>query len=74
MCALVKEKASEFFQPLKFGVSFTLGSENIIHSLRRCMDEHWDSDDFVVLKIDMKNAFNLVSQQALLDKCAKFYS
>ena len=36
------------------------------------MDEHWDSDDFVVLKIDMKNAFNLVSLQALLDECATF--
>ena len=24
------------------------------------MDEHWDSDDFVVLKINMKNAICLV--------------
>ena len=37
------------------------------------MDEHWDSDDFVVLKIDMKNAFNLVSWQALLDECVTFF-
>ena len=37
------------------------------------MDEHWDSDDVVVLKIDMKNAFNLVSRQALLDECATFF-
>ena len=36
------------------------------------MNEHWDSDDFVVLTIDMKNAFNLVSRQALLDECATF--
>ena len=73
LCALVKEKASDFFQPLQLGVSCTLGSEKIIHGLRRCMDEHWDSDDFVVLKIDMKNAFNLVSRQALLDECATFF-
>ena len=37
------------------------------------MDEHWKSDDFVVLKIDMKNAFNLVSRRALLDECVTFF-
>ena len=37
------------------------------------MDEHWDSDDFVVLKIDMKNVFNLVSRQALLDEWCYFF-
>ena len=37
------------------------------------MDEHWDSDDFLVLKIDTRNAFNLVSRQALLDECATFF-
>ena len=31
------------------------------------MDEH-----FAVLKIDMKNAFNLVSSQELLSKCMTF--
>ena len=45
-----------------------------MHGLSRCMDEHWDSDDVVVLTIDMKNAFNLVSQQALLDECALFFA
>ena len=73
LCALVKEKASDFFQPLQFGVSCTLGSEKVIHGLRRCLVEHWNSDDFVVLKIDMKNVFNLVSRQALLDECATFF-
>ena len=74
LCALVREKASDFFQPLQFGVSCTMGSEKVIHGLRQCMDEHWDSDDFVVLKIDMNlNAFNLVSRQALLDECATFF-
>ena len=27
-------------------------------------------EDFVVFKIDMQNAFNLVSRQAVLDECA----
>ena len=51
LCALVKEKSFNFFQPLQFGVSCsTLGSEK-----RRRMDEHWDSD---------RHAFNNVSRQA----------
>ena len=70
LCTLVKEKASDFFQPLQFGVSCALGSEKVTLGLRCCRDEHWDSDKFVVLKIDMRNAFNLVSRQTLLDKCA----
>ena len=35
--------------------------------------KHWFDDDFGVLKIDMKNAFNLVSRQALLSECAKHF-
>ena len=30
-------------------------------------------EDFVVFKIDIHNAFNLVSRQALLDECATFF-
>lgn len=37
------------------------------------MDEHWNSDDFVVLKVDMKNAFNLVSLQAILNEYPDFF-
>ena len=36
----------------------------MIHGLRHCIDEHWEEEDFVVLKIDMCNAFNLVSHHA----------
>ena len=38
--------------------------------LRRCLDDHWHNPGFVCLKVDMKNAFNLVSRQSLLDQCA----
>ena len=27
-------------------------------------------EDFAIMKIDMRNAFNLVSRQALLDECS----
>ena len=41
--------------------------------LRACIDEHWGDDDFAVLKIDMRNAFNVVSWQSLLSECAKHF-
>ena len=34
------------------------------------MDDHWTNESFTVLKIDMHNAYNLVSRQALLDECS----
>eukprot|EP00731_Ephydatia_muelleri_P035490 Em0128g7a len=67
---LQKSKASEFFAPFQFGVACPAGAEKVIHGLRHCIEEHWEEEDFVVLKIDMCNAFNLVSRQALLDECA----
>ena len=73
LCAVIKDKASELFHPLQFGVACTAGSEKIIHGLRKCIEDHWDDEDFVVLKVDMRNAFNLVSRQAILDECASLF-
>ena len=66
LCAAVKCKAAEFFHPHQFGVACPFGTEKIAHGLRRCVEEHWYDTEFVVLKVDLKNAFNLVSRQALL--------
>ena len=49
------------------------GAEKILHSLRCCIDDHWTDNNFVVLKVDMTNAFNLVSRQAVLDECAQHF-
>ena len=69
LCSLIKEDASAFFQPFQFGVALPQGCEKVIHGLRRCLDNHWHDSEFVCLKVDMKNAFNLVSRQSLLDQC-----
>ena len=37
------------------------------------IDEHWESEDFVVLKVDMANAFNRVSRQLILNECARHF-
>ena len=64
MCALVKDKSTEFFQPLQLGVACRAGAEKVAHALRGCTGEHWMDEDFVVLKVDMRN---------VLDECATFF-
>ena len=68
-CNVVKEKASDFFSPFQFGVACPRGSEKIIHNLREVLKQHWSDPDFAVIKIDMQNAFNLVSRDAVLQQC-----
>ena len=63
LCAVVKAKAAEFFQPHQFGVSCFIGAEKIAHGLRAFVDQHWKDEGFSVLKLDMRN---VVSRQALL--------
>ena len=38
------------------------------------MEVHWLDQDFGVMKVDMKNAFNQVSRHALLSECAEHFS
>eukprot|EP00731_Ephydatia_muelleri_P021341 Em0013g1068a len=59
--------------PSQFGVACKAGAEKIVHSLRRCIEENWLSGDFVVFKVDMSNAFNMVSRQAVMDQCATYF-
>ena len=69
LCAMVKSKAADYFSPHQLGVACPGGAETMVHSLRACVDRHWEDDDFVVLKVDLRNAFNNVSRQAVLDQC-----
>ena len=73
VCALLKDKAADFFQTLQLGVACRAGAEKIAHGVRRCIEEHWMDEDFVVFKVDMQNAFNVVSRQAVLDECSTFF-
>ena len=71
--SIYRVKASEFFSPLQLGVACSAGAENLIHGLCRCISEHWEDDDFVACKVDLRNAFNEVSRQALLEECATHF-
>jgi hypothetical protein len=71
LCKLVAVKARELFEPHQFGVACPGGVEQVIHTMRKVLKEHWEDEDFVVMKIDMKNAFNSVSRQAILEECSQ---
>ena len=70
MTNLTKDKAADYFAPLQFGVACPGGMEKIIHHLREVVEQHWMDPGFAILKVDMHNAFNLVSRQAVVDLCA----
>ncbi|KAL2653584.1 hypothetical protein R1flu_021712 [Riccia fluitans] len=53
---------ADHFSPLKFGVATHGGCETIIHGLRATLDLH---PDWVVLQVDIQNAFNTVYWEAL---------
>ena len=73
LCVVEKGKAAEFLEPHQFGVACSNGAEKITHGLRACVNKYWLDDDFVVLKVDMKNAFNIVSREAILSECSKHF-
>ena len=73
LCVLSKFKASEFFSPFQLGVATPAGAEKVVHGLRRCFRDHWEDEKFIACKIDLTNAFNEVSRQAILDECAAHF-
>ena len=54
-------------------MAYPAGAEKLVHDLHRCISEHWEDDDFVVCKVDLRNAFNEVSRQTLLEECATYF-
>ena len=73
LCIISRAKASEFFYPLQLGVAYPAGAEKLVHGFCRCISEHWGDREFVACKVDLKNAFNEVSRQALLEECATHF-
>ncbi|KAL2612792.1 hypothetical protein R1flu_024484 [Riccia fluitans] len=57
-----REALADHFSPLQFGVATRGGCETIIHGLRATLDLH---PDWVVLQVDIQNAFNTISREVL---------
>ena len=49
-----------------------MSSEKVVHGIRACVEKFWNDRDFSVMKVDFKNAFNLVSRDAVLQECATY--
>ena len=73
LCAVLKQRVIDFLEPIQFGVACPMGSEKVIHGIRACVEKFWNDRDFSVMKVDFKNAFNLVSRDAVLQECAKHF-
>ena len=65
ICSSVKEKAASFFAPFQNGVATPAGTERIAHFTRYVFNLHKDDPEFVILKVDLRNAFNLVSREKM---------
>ena len=52
----------------QLGVACLAGAEKLVHGLCRCISEHWEDDDFVAFKVDLRNALNCGSCLLLLNR------
>ncbi|XP_063538102.1 uncharacterized protein LOC134747408 [Cydia strobilella] len=64
-CRAVKEEMAEFLQPCQVGFGTPLGCEGAIHAVRSYAMAP-ENDSGVVLKVDIKNAFNTVERDVIL--------
>ena len=61
-CATIKEKLPGSFSPVQFGVDNSIGgAENVVHGVRNLLSDH---PDWVLVSLDLVNAFNSVSRPA----------
>ena len=70
---MARVKASKFFGPFQLGVACPAGADKLVHGLRRCIRDHWENDDFVACKIDLRSAFDEVTRKALLEECVTHF-
>ena len=61
--ASVKKEAEMLFSPIQLGVGVKGVCEIIVNSLRSLIDIITSSNNKCLLKIDFKNAFNLLANQ-----------
>ena len=65
ICFHMRNHFARFFAPIQHGVSTSNGSEILIHHIQLLLDRH---PDWVVLKTDVRNAFNSISRRAIAER------
>ena len=71
-CLGGKDQIAAAFKGKNFGVGCRGGVEVVAHSLRDVLSKHKDSD-MALLKIDFKNAFNLMDRNAFVQASSKMF-
>ena len=72
-CSVVKSKASTLFQGRQYGVATASGSERVIHLCRQVVESTKNDPEFVLCKVDLRNAFNTVSRAAFISLSEKHF-
>ena len=72
-CRLLQARIRSTFGDEQLGVACRGGAEHIIHTMRNTIDSHWNDQDFSILKVDFKNAFNSVDRGILLRECKQHF-
>ena len=67
ICSMLQPKFSTFLAPNQLGVAVKSGSEVLIHQVDLLYRAGKNMKNFVILKIDWKNAFNSIDRQLFLD-------
>ena len=62
----VAKKAKQFLAPFRLGVATKGGTEAILHAARRLKEHFGSNRSYALLKLDLKNSFNLVSRRSFL--------
>ena len=60
------------FSPTQLGVGVKDGCEIIVHSVISLIDIYSSSTDKCLLKIDFKNAFNIVSRESIISQVLSY--
>ena len=66
LCQHAREAARAQLAPLQVGVGVPSGAEAAVHVTRHWLHTNSGSENTVLLKLDLRNAFNSVSRQAVL--------
>ena len=67
----VRTRLDAHFLPHQFGVGSRGGGERVIHHVRALIGASYNCPDFVLLKVDLQNAFNRVDRTAVMAAVAE---
>jgi hypothetical protein len=66
LCSVYQDEMCEKLLPHQIGVAVPGGAEALVHAFRMMYKEHAQDDDFVILKVDFRNAFNMIRRDVFL--------